>query len=245
LRVRAESNGSESVRLETAGARLGLDNAVTGPCSVQKCVDDADSSITYAGSWVQQNNVYSQAGYRSTWSLSQVAGDSATFNFTGTSIKWIGDTQFNMGMADVFLDGQIVAHDVDLYSPLNDPGGSPPEGGHYQQVLYAKDGLPAGQHTIKIVVTGDRNPLAGGTWVNIDAFVVDGPPTTGILPGVGIELIVNNFVAYPELGYGDYQPPGLTIPDGYTNSVAERLTNRDGVPAALARQSMAAAGRTR
>jgi hypothetical protein len=99
-----------------------------------------------------------------------------------------------------FLDGQIVAHDVDLYSPVNDPGGSPPEGGHYQQVLYAKDGLPAGQHTIKIVVTGDRNPLAGGTWVNIDAFVVDGPPTTGILPGVGIELIVNNFVAYPRAG---------------------------------------------
>jgi hypothetical protein len=231
LRLRAESNGSDSVRLETAQSRLG--NAVNGPCSLQRCVDDANSSIVYSGTWYPQSNPYSQPGYQSTWTIGQTAGDSATFDFTGTSIKWIGDTQFNMGMADVYVDGQLAAHDVDLYSPLNDPTGSPPQGGHYQQVLFSKDGLAAGQHTVKVVVTGDHNPLAGGTWVNIDAFAVDGPPSTGILPGTGIAFMDDNFLTYPQLGYGDYQLPGLTIPDGYTNSVSERLTNRGGVPAAL------------
>ncbi|MBO0866832.1 MAG: hypothetical protein J2P16_17360, partial [Mycobacterium sp.] len=48
-RLRAESNGTDSVRLETAQARLGLSNAATGPCSTQKCIDDADPSITYTG----------------------------------------------------------------------------------------------------------------------------------------------------------------------------------------------------
>jgi Glycosyl hydrolases family 2, TIM barrel domain/Glycosyl hydrolases family 2, sugar binding domain/Glycosyl hydrolases family 2 len=222
VRLRAESAGSDAVRLETAAVRLG-----PCPCGCQRCVDDSDPSIVYKGTWYHQQNAYSSAGYRGTWSISQTAGDSATLTFTGTSIKWIADTQFNMGMADVYLDGGLVAHDVDLFSPLNDRGGTPPQGGHYQQVLYGRSGLPNGQHTIEIVVTGHANPQAQGAWVNIDAFAVDGPPDTGVLPPAGIAFIQNNYLAFPELAYGNISKGGLTIPANYTNSVRQRLTDSD------------------
>lgn len=227
LRLRAESDGSHSVRMETPAARLALANAATGPCSMQRCLDDTDPSVVYDGTWQQQRNTYSRSGYQSTWSISQNAGDSATLAFTGTSIKWIGNTQFNMGMADVLLDGRLVARDVDLYSPLDDPDGGSPQGGHYQRVLYAADGLARGRHTIKIIVTGKRNADAQGTWVNVDAFAVDGPPAAGILPPEGIAFICDNHLTYPKLGYGNCQLPGLTLQPNYTNSVTVRLTDRD------------------
>jgi hypothetical protein len=222
LRLRAESAGVDAVRLETSEVRRG-----PCPCGCQRCIDDSDPSIAYTGAWYHQQNGYSAAGYRGTWSISSTAGDSASFTFTGTSIKWLGNTQFNFGMADVYLDGVLVAHDVDLFSPLNDAGGSPPQGGHFQKALYSKDGLPNGQHTIKVVVTGHANSQAQGVWVSIDAFAVDGAPDTGILPPDGIAFIHNNYLAFPELAFGDIVKPGLSIPANYTNSVRDRLTDRE------------------
>jgi hypothetical protein len=126
--------------------------------------------------WYHQANTYSAGGYKGTWSITSSEGDSATYAFTGTKIQWIGDTQFNMGKADVYVDGTLEANDVDLYSPLNDPGGSPPQGAHYQQVLFSKTGMANTQHTIKIVATGLKNASSSGTWINIDAFGTDGTP---------------------------------------------------------------------
>jgi hypothetical protein len=36
--------------------------------------------------------------------------------------------------------------------------------------MYTLSGLPAGQHTLIIEVTGRRHPLSLGTWVWVDAF---------------------------------------------------------------------------
>jgi glycosyl hydrolase family 59/glycosyl hydrolase family 59 (putative galactocerebrosidase) len=153
--------------------------------------------------WYHQSNVWSAPGYKGTWGITENAGDSATFTFSGTQIKWIGATLWNMGKADVYVDGALEANDVDLYSPLNDPGGSPPEGGHYQQVLFSKTGMANTQHTIKIVATGDKNASSGGTWINVDAFGTDGTPLDASGPCSTVRCVDD---ANPHIGYNAAKP---------------------------------------
>jgi beta-galactosidase GanA len=84
-----------------------------------------------------------------------------TVNFTGTAVQWIAPTANNHGIADVYLDGTQVAT-VDGYSPGTD----------FQQIEYQASGLPNGPHTLKIVVSGQKNPASGGTYVSVDAINV-------------------------------------------------------------------------
>jgi hypothetical protein len=131
-------------------------------------VDDHDSSIVYAPAinpdqWRQEIHDYATGSYEDTWSISRTPDNSATYTFTGTSVTWIGNTQSNFGMADVYLDGALVAHNIDLYS--NDA--------IFQQALYKATGLTNTEHVLKLVVTGNQNPLANDIWIAVDAFTVD------------------------------------------------------------------------
>lgn len=130
-----------------------------------------------AAAWLHQQFPFTADAFHGTWSISNTPGSSQTFTFSGTSIKWIADTCFNGGMADVYLDGQLAAHDVDDYSPADAPGAVPSVGCVFQQVLFSRSGLAPGQHTIQIVVTGDHNPASAAPYyVYSDAFAVDGSP---------------------------------------------------------------------
>ena len=42
-----------------------------------------------------------------------------------------------------------------------------------QQELFAKTGLPRGEHTIKIVVKGTKNTASKDCYIIVDAFKVD------------------------------------------------------------------------
>lgn len=224
-RLRAEAPGDVAVRTTAPGL------ASVRPCARLWCVDDQDARPAYTGSWLHENNVWSGPGWLHTWSISNTTNDFVDFTFEGTSIKWIADTQWNMGKADVFLDGVLVGNDVDLYTGHDRPG-SPPEGGNYQKVMYSASGLSAGRHTIRVQVTGTANPSSGGTYVNVDAFAVDGIPTTvGSIPPTNTnEFILDNYVAYPGLSWGNVTDPTTTMPSGYSRSVQMRLTDRDGLP---------------
>ncbi|HEX2062822.1 MAG TPA: hypothetical protein VHE80_00210, partial [Acidimicrobiales bacterium] len=76
--------------------------------------------------------------------------------------------QANAGISDVFVDGAKVAS-VDLYSPLT----------QFKQVVFEKTGLAAGEHTIRIVRTGNKNASSSATLHDLDAFVVSDPPPPG------------------------------------------------------------------
>jgi beta-galactosidase GanA len=127
--------------------------------------DDADPALQYTGAWshVGPEAGYTNGEYHQTESFSTTAGDSVVIPFTGTGVRWIASTAGNHGIADVYLDGAKVAT-VDGYSAST----------VNQQIQYAVGNLADAAHTLKIVVTGQKNAASSGTFVSVDA--VDVPP---------------------------------------------------------------------
>jgi hypothetical protein len=92
---------------------------------------------------------------------SSAPGTQVAFDFTGTAVSWIGYRDASSGIADVYLDGQLKATvDAFVQAP------------QAQAVLFSVSGLSAGTHRLVIVVTGNQNPLSGGSSVWVDAFDV-------------------------------------------------------------------------
>ena len=63
------------------------------------------------------------------------------------------------GLIDIYLDGNLVADDYDLYSPISPK---------YQQKIFDSGNLAPGEHTIKIVNTGTKRPAATGAMGQLD-----------------------------------------------------------------------------
>lgn len=137
-------------------------------------VDDTDSSIKYVSSgsgeiWEQNNNSEYYLGTGKcvlppedgSYSTSEPAY--TEFTFTGTGIQWIGESNYFCGVADVYLDGVKVSTVDPFIAPriIN------------QFVNFSREGLPNGEHTIKIAATGLKNAASTqypGTRVLVDAF---------------------------------------------------------------------------
>ena len=140
----------------------------TGTQTAPTIVDDTDSGINYQGGhWTASNT----AGYyNGTVHFSNTPGDSVSYTFNGTFIQWIGSTNNNHGEASVSIDGGT-ATTVDTYSP---------QWGK-QAVLFEQTNLAAGQHTITITLTGNKNAASSDYYQDVDAFEfgVTPPPITG------------------------------------------------------------------
>jgi beta-galactosidase len=205
-RVRAESDGSDAVRLEVLdrpGAKI----------------DDRDPAIRYVGTWIPIDS--DGKSYCGTEMYSSKAGDYAEFTFRGTGICWIGSKDLIHGKADVYVDGVKEASGIDLYCGIGH-GASRGEEKIYQELLFSKEGLENGEHVIRIVVTGEKNAASNNAFVAVDAFEVLGTPVEG-----DVKFIVNNEWNYPELTWGNYVKDPILIESGYTNSLRIRLTNND------------------
>ena len=120
--------------------------------------EEYEPAIVYVGkSWTPHNDarVWSEGAVNT----ANVAGDSATFSFTGTSVSWIGCRKGSAGgTANVYIDG-VFQQQVMLAENY------PTEG--YQMTVFRKDGLPYGPHTLKIEVVSNN-----GSYVVVDAFDV-------------------------------------------------------------------------
>lgn len=81
------------------------------------------------------------------------------FTFEGTSIRWLGSIGPMRGTANVYINDELVAADVDLYR----------ESLAYQQVIF-EETLDLGVYTIKIVPTGERNENASFDAITVDAL---------------------------------------------------------------------------
>ena len=118
--------------------------------------EEYESSIAFAGSWDPRDTRVWSEGHSL---VSNQAGATATFSFTGTSVSWIGCEKGSAGgVADVFIDG-VVQTRVKLNQSY------PTEG--YQMTVFRKDGLAFGPHTITIQVVN-----TDGSYVVVDAFDV-------------------------------------------------------------------------
>jgi len=119
--------------------------------------DDTNEAVTQVGDgWTQMGN---PADYQGTMLQSGTAGDAIEIEFEGTALDVFIRTGLYGGIVDVYLNGQLVADDIDTYAA------SPT----YQQTLYSADGLSPGTHTLRLEVTGNANPASSGSLLMFDA----------------------------------------------------------------------------
>jgi hypothetical protein len=126
--------------------------------------DQADPSVVYTAGWKTDGTAAKRPWSEGSGAYINTAGAQATFNFTGTSVKWIGARGPWGGIARVFLDGTLVAGSLDTYASSE----------QFQQnaILFSAAGLPAGAHSLTIEVTGTRNGASTDAVIAVDAFDV-------------------------------------------------------------------------
>jgi len=95
-------------------------------------------------------------------------------DFAGESIQWFGMRFDDAGLADILIDGKPVAR-VDQYDPVR---GKP--------FSWEHKGLPAGKHTIRIEVSGEKNAASKGTWSNVSGFGPAGAEQPAVRVGGGV-----------------------------------------------------------
>jgi hypothetical protein len=109
---------------------------------------------------------YSGGGYV----YSRWTGTKLDASFTGSKISWFGPKQPSYGMADVYIDGALVASNVDSHADAP---------GVLSTSVWESGGLSDGPHTISIRLTGAKNPVSTGNTVVVDRFDVTGGAPAG------------------------------------------------------------------
>ncbi|HVK26511.1 MAG TPA: right-handed parallel beta-helix repeat-containing protein [Actinokineospora sp.] len=152
--------GAHTIKIESSGAGTGgyysvhVDGFRHTPVAT---VDDNQAATTYAGTWTLDTNSGNQ-GSTVHWSSATVPGASATLSFAGTSVSWIAKRNQYSGTAKVYIDGVLDAT-VNTYSASES----------FQQTVYTKANLAAGNHTIKIV--SDAAGAGGYYSIHVDALL--------------------------------------------------------------------------
>jgi len=176
--------GPHTLRIDVTGLKNGaatrawiavdaFDVALPVPAPAVSRIQQTDASVTYTtAGWGQSspNKYYSGR----TLAFATTAGERATFTFTGTSVRWIGQRRRDAGIARVYLDGVFVG-EVDTYALTQD---------EFQAAVFRATGLAPGvTHTLTIEVTGTKRggdscapgaspPCSAGYLIIIDAFEV-------------------------------------------------------------------------
>lgn len=116
------------------------------------------------GNWVYRPVLNSSAGKVLVSLMSQSLLD---FTFVGQSLTVLGNKGPNFGIANFYLDGQLIEQ-KDLYDPVS----------LVQTPLFTLSNISEGSHRLSIVNTGLKNPASTSHLVAVDAidvwFVVDG-----------------------------------------------------------------------
>jgi hypothetical protein len=114
-------------------------------------VDDANiPASSYKGTWTALTGTAAAGNYNSTthWAAGSAnVGQTVSFTVTGNA-AWVGRRGPDEGQAQVQVDGGT-PQVVDLYSPTEVLG----------TVVWARDGLAAGNHTVTITVLGKKSTL--------------------------------------------------------------------------------------
>jgi len=87
------------------------------------------------------------------------AGAAVLHDFVGNQVRVIGSVGPQGGLGDVYFDGEKQLVPIDCWCPQ----------ARSHQVLYYRNGLLQGPHTVKIVARGEGNPASNGSLVTIEA----------------------------------------------------------------------------
>ncbi|MFB6725519.1 family 43 glycosylhydrolase [Kribbella sp. NPDC056345] len=118
------------------------------------------NQVEYAGNWSSGSGCGNQCFWSDDhWSNDPAA--SATIRFTGTQVALLSVIDRGNGIAAISIDGGPEQH-VDYYSSIR-------VGEH---LTYLSPALSPGPHTLKIRVTGDKNPASSSTVISLDRIEV-------------------------------------------------------------------------
>ena len=148
----------------TGGGSTPPPTTVSPTVPVTLRVEESDPAVTLNGAWTPATT----RGGWSGGSAMEAAGLGATasFTFTGTSVRWIGRRSKEGAIARVSVDGRAPV-EVDLYAEPNE----------IRTPIVTLYDLGEGPHTLTIEVTGTWNAKADTTqripFVTVDAFDVE------------------------------------------------------------------------
>ncbi|HZX48580.1 MAG TPA: hypothetical protein VFF47_05120 [Nitrospirota bacterium] len=134
-----------------------VDLPETVQAAIQTHFEEDDPAIAYSGTW---NSLGCSPCSNGLLKYSGQTGAKAEFSFYGTGIRWTTAKAPSLGKAKIYFNG-VYKGMVDLYSPNV----------QYPVVLEGK-GLPAGNYTLRIEVSGQKNPGSTGSFTLIDSFDV-------------------------------------------------------------------------
>ena len=110
-----------------------------------------EAAWSWSGRWQQQQGAMVARG----------AGGEATLKFTGVAVVIVGRLSQEGGRADIFLDGQNVGS-ADAFVVANT----------HDNAFWHTYGLNPGEHTVRIVPTGEADPRSRGNVLAIERAVV-------------------------------------------------------------------------
>ena len=135
-----------------------------------------DGALNYAGSW---RTVTSAKDVGGSIHLADSGGATVTHRFNGNQVRLIGRADRSGGLADIYLDGVRQLALIDCWISA---------AAMHRQVLYYRNGLADGDHELKIVVRGEKNPvlMAGACMSTPSSRRLPRPSRTmapGMVPG--------------------------------------------------------------
>jgi hypothetical protein len=140
--VKKLSNGDAIVQIRHDGARK---ITITGK-DPQTMLDAA--GLHYEGDWTKDKEAF----------YASEKGASVTAKFYGNQVRLVSRADPFGGRAEVFIDGAKQIVPIDFWNPTLRAG----------QILYYKNGLEAGEHTLNIVALGARNPYSQGDRIYVN-----------------------------------------------------------------------------
>ena len=130
-----------------------------GPIAVND-TETGSQKVTYAGTWSSGAACGVQCFYGDDhWSSAN--GASVTYRVNGSRVALLSVKDTGNGIAGVSIDGGAETT-VDLYAPIR--------AGEQRQWLSPR--LTPGDHTVRVRVTGQKNPASSGTVVSADRVEV-------------------------------------------------------------------------
>jgi hypothetical protein len=135
-----------------------IGSACPPPLVAAGVLDDESGSVCYQGAWYSGEFPAASEG---TVTYTSQKGDSVEVAFRGSSLKYVYTKASNRGRAEVRIDG-VAREVIDLYSPTV-----------VWQASSTFAGLSPGSHSAVIRVLGTKRSEAIGSFVDLDAFVIE------------------------------------------------------------------------
>jgi hypothetical protein len=151
FRVAELVNGDALITIRHDGAK----NIVVEGDDPQQQADDAE--LTFTGKW---DAIADQADWAGSCRVSDAPDADVSMTFVGNQVRLLGRVAPDGGLAEVYLDDQKQLVGIDCWCPS----------ARYEQVLYYRNGLSDGSHTLRVVVRGAQNAKSSGARVYVDAL---------------------------------------------------------------------------